>query len=64
MVLYIENKLIQTQYLPRGVVTSRGRTRVALLRLALCYSVVPLRSAHKPIPYDFRKSDVLVPNIN
>ena len=33
------------------MVTSRGRTRVALLRLALCYSVVPLRSAHKPIPY-------------
>ena len=28
----------------RGLVTSRGRTRVALLRLALCYSVVPLRS--------------------
>ena len=25
------------------MVTSRGRTRVALLRLALCYSVVPLR---------------------
>ena len=24
----------------RGVVTSRGRTRAALLRLALCYSVV------------------------
>ena len=34
------------------MVTSRGRTRVALLRLALCYSGVPLRSTHKPIPYE------------
>ena len=37
------------------MVTSRGRTRVALLRLALCYSVVPLRLTHKPIPYEDRK---------
>ena len=37
------------------MVTSRGRTRVALLRLALCYSVVPLRSAHKNIPYEDSK---------
>ena len=37
------------------MITSRGRTRVALLRLALYYSVVPLRSAHKPIPYEDRK---------
>ena len=28
---------------------------VALLRFALCYSVVPLRSAHKPIPYEDSK---------
>ena len=39
----------------RGVVTSRGRTRVALLRLALFYSVVPLRSTHEPIPYEDSK---------
>ena len=37
------------------MVTSRGWTRVALLRLALCYSVVPLRSAHKPKPYEDSK---------
>ena len=34
---------------------SRRRTRVALLGLALCYSVVPQRSAHKPIPYEDSK---------
>ena len=39
----------------QGMVTSRGKTRVALLRLAFCYSVVPLRSGHKPIPYEDRK---------
>ena len=33
------------------MVTSRGRTRLALLRLTLCFLVVPLRSAHKHIPY-------------
>ena len=37
------------------MITWRERTRVALLRLALCYPVVPLRSAHKPIPYEDRK---------
>ena len=37
------------------MVTSRGRTRVTLLRLALCYSVVPLGLAHKLIPYKDRK---------
>ena len=34
---------------------SSSRTRVALLRLALCYSVVPLCSAHKPKQYKDRK---------
>ena len=33
------------------MVTPRGSTRVALLRLALYYSVIPLRSAHRSIPY-------------
>ena len=36
------------------VVRSRGRTRVAMLILALCYSMAPLRSAYKPIPYEDR----------
>ena len=35
-----------------GVVTSRGTTRVTLLRLAVCYSVAPLRSTHKLIQYE------------
>ena len=39
----------------QGVVTLRGRIRFALLRLALCYSVVPLGSAHKPITYEDSK---------
>ena len=39
----------------QGVVISRGSTRVALLRLDFRYSVVPLRSGHKPIPYEDRK---------
>ena len=37
------------------MVTSKERTRVALLGLALGYSVVPLRSVHKPIPYEDSK---------
>ena len=36
------------------MVTSRERTRVTLLRLALCYSVVLLRSAHKLITSEDR----------
>ena len=36
------------------MVKSRGRTKVALLRLTLCYSVVSLRLALKPNPYEVR----------
>ena len=39
----------------RSRVTSRGRTRVALLRLVLCYSVVLLRSPLKAVPYEDSK---------
>ena len=37
------------------MVTSRGMIGDALLRFALGYLLVPLRSAHKLIPYEDRK---------